>query len=209
MRDASYTKKAAETNSENDQPTMPNGFIPIQVFKSAWQVLQGISHSNTWVFWNLTSKGVMVAVKVWKGPDVCSKPTTFAAKLSLACHLGSISSFLYLRTKPSIESNKQTTTLWENVRKTIQINKQTMKKKTKQNIHVPLHLFQFVPPRLCWTSNGSTGGVSTGGWSDRKRRSATCICCHRSSTSCGGLVAELCHHHHHHHHHHLGVSPTQ
>ena len=98
---------------------------------------------------------------------------------------------------------------WENVRKN-HTNKQTNYQKTtklKQIYIFPLFLFQFVPPppRLRWTSVGSTGGVSTGGWSDRKRRSATCICCHRSSTSFGGLVAELCHHHHHHHHHHLFV----
>ena len=101
-------------------------------------------------------------------------------------------------------------TLWENVRKN-HTNKQiNYEKTTKLKQNHTSSLFSSsnsspLPPRLCWTSVASTGGVSTGGWSDRKRRSATCICCHRSSTSSGGLVAELCHHHHHHHHHHLFV----
>lgn len=44
------TGKAAETNSSTiSLKAMPNGWIPIKVFKRA-KVLQGISHSNTWVF---------------------------------------------------------------------------------------------------------------------------------------------------------------
>lgn len=44
------TRKAAETNSSTiSLKAMPNGWIPIKVFKRA-KVLQGISHSNTWVF---------------------------------------------------------------------------------------------------------------------------------------------------------------